>query len=54
MLDLEDDSGFFLAAAADWALFTAAEEFLFSDGTGFFLGSLLDSVEPGAVVVTVL
>ena len=53
VLDLEDDSGFFLATA-DWALFTAAEEFLFSDGTGFFLGSLLDSVEPGAVVVTVL
>ena len=52
VLDLED-SGFFLAAAAGWAV-TAAEEFLFSDGTGFFLGSLLDSVEPGAVVVTVL
>ena len=48
---LLEDSGFLFG----WAILAAAAEvFLFSvDGVGFFLGSL-DSVEPVAVVVTVL
>lgn len=50
LLDLLEDSGFLFG----WAILAAAEVFLFSvDGVGFFLGSL-DSVEPVAVVVTVL
>ena len=51
-LVLEDSAGFLLVFLVGWAIFTA-EVFLFSVGTGFFLGSL-DSVETGAVVVTVL
>ena len=55
LLDLLEDSGFlFVFLVGGWAILAAAEVFLFSvDGVGFFLGSL-DSVEPVAVVVTVL
>ena len=56
LLDLLEDSGFLFVflVGGGWAILAAAEVFLFSvDGVGFFLGSL-DSVEPVAVVVTVL